>query len=715
MTATRARSLLVQLSPYEPISGRGSWDPASISPAGTVTLASANMDARRTASSGAAIAEVRGIAPVRGGSMVYWETQLRAAVSGQFEAIIGVVSDAAAVLANFAGFDAEGRSVGIDPSGGRIRYKGAIVNIIGGGVTTSDRLRHCLDLDNYSYGVAKGAGGWTWVPLDPLTLAWPWRPICQVAPIASRGWIIYDGLPGSEFLYTPQPGSVPYRQSSEAPHYLHITSGTFPVGVTGGAPSTFLPGRICADQDVEFEANVRSWVHGGLSSSRRGQIVLPNPRGELDYLRAWRWRGIRATLKEALEGDPYSAYTDFGTAIVDNLVALSGSKGTRLSIVLRDLNAGSDVQLQERTYAADHPNTQLRARKRPITIGRPLYCEGKLQSTEKTGTDAYAFEYHDGYRDHNTVGGGLDSVSAVYDRGDVFLPPPTDWGYWPASGPRRGVKLVNSADGKVVANPVGPGEPFGSVVWEYLRNVVYMLYTRGQGLWDSTLSLTALDALQVKSPGRLAAYITEAITAEQAIAQALAGATGWLAPTADGSLVAGRLEDPETMTAVADLTTINCLAPPVADPDDAPNLTARMAGRRNHSPFGSDGDFATSVSPALREELTSEWGVICETTGVLHPMYKHAMTAAPQPTWLQERDDIQREINRVCHLYSIPRMFYRVPAVLDPSLVAAVRGGVAVNLRWPGRYGLDNGRNLLVMGVRTRFFARRMDLVLWGR
>lgn len=713
MTDNRPASLLVQVSPYETAEQLGAWNPASIIPAGQVTLSTSNTDARRTASSGGDWAEVRGIEPIAGSKLVYWETQLREAVSGQFEAMIGIACDGLAPLAMFAGANDGGYSVGLDPSGGRLRYKGEILSILPG-ISTSVRIRHLLNLSSYTYSVAVGAGGFNDVTLEPLLMGFPWRPIAQMSAIANRGWRIYDGSDSFEFLHALPPGAVPYRHTVHAPHYLHITSGRFPMGISGGVPRSFWPGRICADQDVEFSLSARSWVHGGMSSGRRGQIVLANPRGELDHWLPWRWRGVRVQLKRAREGDDYSAYQPYATGVVDRLEPLAGTNGTRLAIVMRDLNAGNDVQLQRRTYPVNHANPQARERPRPITIGRPLYCEGVLQSTANVGADAFAIEFHDGWRDHNTAGGALDSVSAVYDRGDVFDPPPTDWGYWPASGPRRGVKLVNEPDGKVVGNPVGPGDPFSiEAVWEQLRNVIYMLYTRGQGYWDGTLSLASLDALQMVSPGLLAAYITDPITAEAAIAQALTGATGFLAPTRSGSLVAGRLQDPEPMTPVAELTLTNIIELPPRVLDTAPNLSARMAGRRNHSPYNSDGDIATSVGPALRQELTKEWGVIRGAASVLHPTYAHAINAPPQPTWLQNADDIQREINRVCHLYSVQRFWYPIK-VFDNASTAAINPGVAVRVRYPNRYGLTNGRNLLVKDMIPGFFKGRMSLQLWG-
>lgn len=151
--------------------------------------------------------------------------------------------------------------------------------------------------------------------------------------------------------------------------------------------------------------------------------------------------------------------------------------------------------------------------------------------------------------------------------------------------------------------------------------------------------------------------------------------------------------------------------------DLAKGLSLRIAGRRNHS-VHSDSDLVSVISPALRAELTTE--MTCVRTGApaisaapVSAAYAQAVGAPAKATLLQDAADIQAEANRVATLWRVKRQFYTLTALLTADRADQLEPGNVVRLVWP-RYGLQSGKNLLVVGVRTRFFSRRVDLKLWG-
>jgi hypothetical protein len=139
--------------------------------------------------------------------------------------------------------------------------------------------------------------------------------------------------------------------------------------------------------------------------------------------------------------------------------------------------------------------------------------------------------------------------------------------------------------------------------------------------------------------------------------------------------------------------------------------------RRNHSPH-SDGDILASVSDDLRTELKSELtitrtGAPALSTGIVSAAYAQAIAAPVKATLIQDAESIQTESSRVATLWRPNRFFYQVTALLTAAAADALEPGMSVLLVWP-HYGLAAGKNLLVVGVRSRFFSRRVDLKLWG-
>ena len=195
---------------------------------------------------------------------------------------------------------------------------------------------------------------------------------------------------------------------------------------------------------------------------------------------------------------------------------------------------------------------------------------------------------------------------------------------------------------------------------------------------------------------------------------------GWCVPNRLGQLSFGAMREP-SWTPILFLDKTNIAGPPAPTVDLAPGLTTTLAGARNHSPFGSDSDIATSVDPATRALLTAEYTVIRTAAAALieagltpvSQVLSQAINAAAKGTWLQQPDAIQTMVNRIATLWRPTRTLWQVTALLTATQADALEPGQTLRLTYP-RFGLDTGRNLLVLGVRSGFFGRRVKLTLWG-
>ncbi|MFM2289334.1 MAG: hypothetical protein RL684_2477, partial [Pseudomonadota bacterium] len=294
-----------------------------------------------------------------------------------------------------------------------------------------------------------------------------------------------------------------------------------------------------------------------------------------------------------------------------------------------------------------------------------------------------------------------------------------DWTYLLSGANRIGFHLANKPAGKVVANPVGPGA--GGVPYETLTDVMNYVLARGWRAAERTglaPTVTAsANAIRASADYRIATFESKPKTALALLREIMNSWCGWIVPTRDGSLAVGRVSAPVARRSVLTLDETNLIdAAHIAD-DVAKGLSVRIAGRRNHA-VHSDGDLATSVTAAQRAELTTEMTVVrtgapAISSAPVSAAYAQAVGAPAQATLLQDAADIQREANRVATLWRPKRSFYSASALLGASIADSLEPGQVVRLVWSSD-GLQAGKYLLVVGVRARFFGRRVDLKLWG-
>jgi hypothetical protein len=296
-----------------------------------------------------------------------------------------------------------------------------------------------------------------------------------------------------------------------------------------------------------------------------------------------------------------------------------------------------------------------------------------------------------------------------------------DWTYKNnGSGDHIGFHLANAPDGKVVANPVGVTNEKTGLVVESLGDALDYLLARGWSAYGGAPTPPVVDTstapIEAQAPYRIARYVDKPVTDLSLMREVVDSWCGWIVPKRDGALVVGRVTAP-SLTASLVLDQTNVSGNITIGLDEAKNLTLRLGGRRNHSPH-ADSDIAGSVSPSLKAELTAELtlvraGAAPLGTDAISVAYAQAIAAPPKATWIQDASGLQAESNRVATLWRPSRYFYSVTALLTASAADALEPGQTVRLVWP-RYGLKDGKNLLVVGVRSRFFSRRVDLKLWG-
>jgi hypothetical protein len=289
-----------------------------------------------------------------------------------------------------------------------------------------------------------------------------------------------------------------------------------------------------------------------------------------------------------------------------------------------------------------------------------------------------------------------------------------DWTLYPSGLSYYGFHLANTPAGRVVANPVNPFNTFEAIAREVLETRVPI----PDLVADTTIDGVDFDtaaAIDDETGYTFAAYVTEPVTALAFLGDLCDSVCGWVTTNRVGQIVFGRVTEPSD-TPVMTLDSTNLAGPPVVMTDRAEGLTLRIAGRRNNSPH-EIGDLVLGLSPSLVAELTSEWTCVRSGTpadsGTVSDAYLHAIGAPAKPTMLQSPANIDAEANSVATKWHLQRQRVEATALLSADDADQLEPGQTVRLVW-NRYGLQSGKNFLVVGVRSRFWSRRVDLKLWG-
>lgn len=303
------------------------------------------------------------------------------------------------------------------------------------------------------------------------------------------------------------------------------------------------------------------------------------------------------------------------------------------------------------------------------------------------------------------VADGLVYADAVMDRGDLMEP-------CTFSLSPDGQQLIMKSPPvtPVVADlsSVGPGQR-PATLQQAIADIMGRL---GKTSWSAG-DCAAVDA--ATGYAGVGYYAGNAITGREAMNAILPSYGAACYQDATGVLRFTRVVAPEAFSgAPAFELTANDLAEDLlAVPDDAPNLTRRMAYRPNAQALAAS-DMVTDVvdvPQARRDELTGLFRAQVYGGGVLHQHYRRADAADPVLSLFWDAADAQSEIDRVVGIYRQQRFFYQVTVHGDQSL--APQPGQVGRLTYP-RYGLEEGKAVLIRRVERNPATGDVVLTMWG-
>lgn len=440
-------------------------------------------------------------------------------------------------------------------------------------------------------------------------------------------------------------------------------------------------GRII-DDGIETMQHLGFWPWRDAVAPRQGgaQVRLQDPDGALagidrfEALVALRTVSIDGSLADS---EPLHWFAvDSIEAVADDVVRLA----------LRDAHDALDEPVNSGVFLPFVP--ALAWRPQPVVIG--AVASVPLLSANSDGTVGFLAD------------SPVASVDVVLDRGDALEP-----GTWSLAPGDQQLLLESPPLGPVLADVSSIGADMTPAT---LSQALHAVCSRVRfSAWQQT-DADAIDA--ATGYAGIGYYLGTAVQSARQVRDAMLAsyaASAW--QDSEGVMRIARLIDPETVDADLDLQRALLDGDLVWAYDDAPNLTRRMGYRPNAQTM-SAGDFVTDtvdVPMSRRVELMQPFRGIVYSAVPMHPRYDAADRREAMPSMFWERADAQAEIDRICALYAEERRFYAWSGTLDQE----VRPGHVARVTYD-RYGLEAGRNLLIVSVQRNRATRRTTLRLWG-
>lgn len=440
-------------------------------------------------------------------------------------------------------------------------------------------------------------------------------------------------------------------------------------------------------EGVNLIQELAFWPWGGdpVSQAAAAECVVADADGLLDGLVGSGATGSSVQILLAAEGGMRAdAVPAFRCAIEQIEINDDGTK----TLHLRDAHDYLDETLNRGVFL---PNiASLAWKPQPVVIG--AVASIPAMGANSDGTSMF-------------VADGQVYVDAVMDRGDLM-----EAGTYSQAPDGQQLLLKSPPVTPVVvdASSIGAG-----MMPALLEQVVDDVMARlGRTAWSAG-DCTAID--QATGYMGVGYYAGTAITGRAALNAVLPSYGAGCYQDASGVLRFVRVTAPEAHTGAFafDLSEDDLAGDLIMVPDESPNLTRRMAYRPNGQALGAS-DLVTDVvdvPQARRDELTGLYRGQVYGAGPLHARYQRAETADPVISLFWHASDAQQEIERVLGMYQVQRHFYQLAVRGDQDL-APLPGQIG-RLTY-GRYGLEDGKPVLVRRVERNPATGDVVLTVWG-
>jgi hypothetical protein len=440
-------------------------------------------------------------------------------------------------------------------------------------------------------------------------------------------------------------------------------------------------------EGINLVSEINFWPWGGepVSQTSAAECTVLDAEGRLDELAQRGVSGLPVQIRMGSEAGMLNDTVPVFRFSVDRVeINDDGSK----TLHFKDAHDDLDGTINRGVFL---PNiTGLAWKPQPVVIGA-------VASVPAMGANSDATAMF--------VADGPVFADVVMDRGDTMEP-----GTYTVSPDGQQLIMKSPPVTPVVADlsSVGPGQQ-PATLQQAMGDIMGRL---GKSAWVAT-DCAAIDA--ATGYAGIGYYAGNAITGRDAMSAILPSYSAACYQDPSGALRFTRVVAPESYTGAPafDLGEVDLAEDLLCVPDDAPNLTRRMAYRPNAQALSAS-DLVTDVVDVpqwRRDELGGLFRAQVYGAGALHPHYRRADAADPIVALFWRATDAQAEIDRVVAIYRQQRFFYRVSVRGDQEL--APQPGQIGRITY-SRYGLAGGKRVLVRRVERNPAMGDVVLTVWG-
>lgn len=451
---------------------------------------------------------------------------------------------------------------------------------------------------------------------------------------------------------------------------------------------------------VGFDRRASLAYHSASGRAVQGidSVELINTDGRLDYLLTLALRDRVLRVWMGTEATPIADLRLCARGIVETIQAL-GEVAIRL--VVADATRELEVPLVTDAFSSGPLEGQLKP---------ALFGIGYSIPAVQPEAPLLRFSVHDG--------AGLGGVLQVTDSGAV-LTPTTQWEDY-NTDPTFGVELNQATAGKILIDALGPGDGIGGERAQLPSLIAHLLGTRrgwSSDRWDTDW-LTALN-VELSEP-EMGRWVADGGSVDSILDEIADSIGGWWTINPDGRFHIDTLRLPTgTPALVIDRTRL--AGKLQVELDTAPGLSDAVLGMRNVFPLDA-GQQAGSVRDTPAGVLLAQ-PFRARSTFAIADTYARSRAANSanregqrfpgMPTLLANSASVANEAARREPLWAEARWSRRVPVLLDAIEAATLPLGTEVRLQHP-RYEMQDGVDVIVLGVRGEFGARRVELLVTG-
>jgi hypothetical protein len=462
---------------------------------------------------------------------------------------------------------------------------------------------------------------------------------------------------------------------------------------TDSDPNRIFLGRV--NNPLQFDSNILSGDGFSGGSQSFGGIEIVNADGEFDRFYDYHWSGRRVVVKA---GSDDFEYDDFA-AILDGSIDNIEGDDARLVLTIRDNRSKVEKPIRSGVYGGSGLKDgmiEIKGQQKPL-------CFGVVRNAPPVLID-YATQL---YQIHD---GAIASVENVYDRGitldyagdvaDITTATPGASQY--ATQLSGGyIKLGSTPAGQVTCDLHGEGSSSSADLALRILKTKMGVYS----LSSSDIDEGSFARLTLILTGDAGIFIDAEMTGADVLDLLFNNSAAYWSFTRQGMLFAGAVLSPGGAT--ADVQNID-----IAGLKAQQTITPTWRIKVGYSPstaVQSVDDLAGGATADVQNFVTEEYRYLTYENETVR-LKNNVASERVFNTNLADEADAQVLLDRLAAIYSVKRMVFQV--TVYKTLYRYFIGDM-VRLKYD-RYGLENGRNFMIVGVSDNAATGQTVFSLWG-